>query len=182
MSVSLSPPPGLNLSPYAINVDPSLWNHDDEFVFPTDSKKTRSWGEKMLYRTGVSYLTGISIGGSWGFYEGLTNPNGRTLKLRWNSVLNSCTRRGPFLANSLGVLALMYSCIDSVTIKLRGGEDDIYNSIGSAVLTGVVFKSTSGPRAILLAGAVGGSVVAAYFFGTYFWENRQSLFLSRQYV
>lgn len=181
MSVSLSPSPGLNLSPYAINVDPSMWSHEDEFVFPTDSKKTRSWGEKMFYRTGVSYLTGMAIGGTWGVYEGLLHPNGRTMKLRWNSVLNGCTKRGPFLANSLGVLALMYSCIDSFIIKLRGGQDDIYNSICSAVVTGMVFKSTARPRQILLAGALGGSVAAAYFFGTYFWENRRSLVPSRQY-
>lgn len=182
MSVSLSPAPGLNLSPYAINVDPSLWSQEDEFVFATDSQKTRSWGEKMFYRTGVSYLAGISTGGAVGLYEGLMYPNGRTLKLRWNSVLNSCTRRGPLLANNLGVLAVLYSCIDTVAIKLRGGQDDIFNSVGSAVLTGALYRSTSGLRKIAIAGAAGGCIAASYFFGMYFLGSRHSLFPTRQYT
>ena len=49
-------------------------------------------------------ILGLTIGGTWGLYEGLRNPDGRTMKLRLNSVLNGMTRRGPFLANSLGVL------------------------------------------------------------------------------
>lgn len=57
------------------------------------------------------------------------------------SVLNGCTRRGPFVANSLGVLALMYSALDSGIGKLRDKEDE-YNSIAAAVSTGVIFKST----------------------------------------
>ena len=57
------------------------------------------------------------------------------------SVLNGCTRRGPFVANSLGVLALMYSTLDYGIGKLRDKEDQ-YNSIAAAVSTGVIFKST----------------------------------------
>ena len=57
------------------------------------------------------------------------------------SVLNGCTRRGPFVANSLGVLALMYSTLDYGIGKLRE-KDDQYNSIAAAVTTGVIFKST----------------------------------------
>jgi len=40
----------------------------------------------------------------WGFWEGLRHPDGTTGRLRINSVLNSMTRRGPFLGNSMGVL------------------------------------------------------------------------------
>ena len=49
-------------------------------------------------------ILGLTIGGTWGLYEGLRNPDGKTMKLRLNSVLNGMTRRGPFLANSLGVV------------------------------------------------------------------------------
>jgi import inner membrane translocase subunit TIM23 len=57
------------------------------------------------------------------------------------SVLNGCTRRGPFVANNLGILALMYSTLDYGIGKLRDKEDH-YNSIAAAVSTGVIFKST----------------------------------------
>jgi import inner membrane translocase subunit TIM23 len=57
------------------------------------------------------------------------------------SVLNGCTRRGPFVANNLGILALMYSTLDYGIGKLRDKEDQ-YNSIAAAVSTGVIFKST----------------------------------------
>jgi import inner membrane translocase subunit TIM23 len=63
------------------------------------------------------------------------------MKFNIFSVLNGCTRRGPFVANSLGVLALMYSTLDYGIGKLRE-KDDQYNSIAAAVSTGVIFKST----------------------------------------
>ena len=44
------------------------------------------------------------MGGVWGVSEGLRRPEGKTLRLRMNSVLNGCTRRGPFLGNTLSVL------------------------------------------------------------------------------
>ena len=44
------------------------------------------------------------VGGVWGLWEGVKTPEGRTVRLRMNSVLNGCTRRGPFLGNTLAVL------------------------------------------------------------------------------
>lgn len=159
------------LSPY-LSIDPTYLNQGGaEFVFPTDSKKKRSWGEQMFSGIGTSYLCGITIGGSWGLYEGLRNPDGKTFKLRLNSVLNGCTRRGPFVANSLGIIALMYSSFDALIAKARG-EEDAFNSIGAAVATGMVFKSTAGIRPIAIAGALGGTLATAYYFGEKLMESR----------
>lgn len=47
---------------------------------------------------------GLAVGGVWGLYEGLWRPDGKTVRLRMNAVLNGITRRGPFTGNSLGVL------------------------------------------------------------------------------
>lgn len=74
----------------------------------------------MFDRTGTCYLlgsvicsilhsvyilcTGLTAGGTWGLWEGLRRPEGRTMRLRMNSVLNGCTRRGPFLGNTAAVL------------------------------------------------------------------------------
>ena len=47
---------------------------------------------------------GMAFGGVWGAAEGLKHTEGRTYRLRMNSILNGCTRRGPFLGNNLAVL------------------------------------------------------------------------------
>ncbi|XP_031548865.1 mitochondrial import inner membrane translocase subunit Tim23-like [Actinia tenebrosa] len=160
-----------SMSPY-LNIDPSYLNQGGaEFVFPTDSKKRRGWGERMFSGIGTSYMLGLATGGSYGLYEGLRNPDGKTLKLRVNSVLNGCTRRGPFLANSLGILALMYCSLDSLIGKVRGEEDQL-NSIAAATCAGMIFKSTAGVRPIAIAGAIGGSLAAAYHFGEKLLEGR----------
>jgi len=161
-----------SLSPY-LNIDPSYLSTDGgaEFVFPSDSQKKRGWGEQMFSSIGTAYMAGISIGGIWGLQEGLRNPDGRTFKLRLNSVLNGCTRRGPFLANSLGVVALMYGCTNTAIEKLRGAEDE-YNSVAAALTTGALFKSTAGPRAIAISAGIGGGIALAYHAGNKLWYGR----------
>eukprot|EP00112_Aurelia_sp_Birch-Aquarium-sp1_P024723 Seg795.6 transcript_id=Seg795.6/GoldUCD/mRNA.D3Y31 product="Mitochondrial import inner membrane translocase subunit Tim23" protein_id=Seg795.6/GoldUCD/D3Y31 len=163
---------GGSLSPY-LNIDPSYLNQDGgaEFVFATDSQKKRGWGERMFSSIGTSYMTGLTFGGSWGLYEGLRNPDGKTMKLRLNSVLNGMTRRGPFMANSLGVVALMYCSLNTGIEKVRGTED-MYNSVAAAVTTGALFKSTGGIRAIGFASAIGGSIAALYIVGDKLWNSR----------
>lgn len=51
----------------------------------------------------IQIFIGLTFGGIWGLMEGLRGhtPN---FKLRLNTVLNSVTRRGPFIGNSCGVL------------------------------------------------------------------------------
>lgn len=164
---------GVNsLSPY-LNLDTSFLTQDGgaEFVFAEDSTKKRGWGERMFSSIGSSYMAGLTIGGVWGLLEGVRNPDGLTTKLRLNSVLNGCTRRGPFLANSLGVVALMYGCTSTAIEKVRGVEDE-YNSVAAAVTTGVLFKSTGGPRAIAIAGGLGGGIALMYYAGNKLWNNR----------
>lgn len=172
---------GVNsLSPY-LNLDTSFLNQDGgaEFVFAEDSTKKRGWGERMFSSIGTSYMAGLAIGGVWGFAEGVRSPDGLTAKLRINSVLNGCTRRGPFLANSLGVVSLMYGCTNTAIEKVRGVEDE-YNSIAAAVTTGVLFKSTGGPRAIAIAGSLGGGLALLYYAGNKLWNNRGQTWSSSQ--
>lgn len=64
----------------------------------------RTDGDKMLYGTGAAYLAGISSGGFYGFVKGLQHPNATTFKLKINSVLNLCTRYGPWAGNHAGVM------------------------------------------------------------------------------
>lgn len=75
--------------------------------------------------------------------EGLSQAKTLTsTKLRLNSVLNACTRRGPFLANSAGVVTLIYNCTNGIIGSMRDGKRDAYSSIVSAGISGALFRST----------------------------------------
>jgi Tim17/Tim22/Tim23/Pmp24 family len=76
---------------------------------------------------------GLGAGGMWGVFEAISkqnqtkqahaalNPDGKIApatprisgKLMLNNVLNHVTRRGPFLGNSAGVLAMTYNLINA---------------------------------------------------------------------
>ncbi|EJT51130.1 import inner membrane translocase subunit [Trichosporon asahii var. asahii CBS 2479] len=113
---------------------------------------SRGWTDDLCVGTGTTYLTGLLTGGAWGMKEGLSRPLGPnpSMRLRLNSVLNSCTRRGSFTGNSLGVL-------DS----LRGHHDAL-NSIGAGALSGGLFKCTSGVRPAAVGATMGAGAMAAW--------------------
>ena len=66
----------------------------------------------------------------------------------------------------------MYCSLDTLIGKLRGGEEDEYNSVGAATLTGMIFKSTAGLRPIAIAGGVGAGIATAYHLGEKLWNSR----------
>lgn len=118
---------------------------------------SRGWTDDLCYGTGAVYLIGLGIGGSYGFFEGLKNiPPNSPGKLQLNTVLNHITRRGPFLGNSMGVLALTYNLINSSIDSFRG-KHDTPGSVIAGALTGAIFKSSKGLKpmgyaSVLMAG------------------------------
>jgi len=123
---------------------------------------SRGWSDDLCYGTGVTYLTALSIGGAWGMVEGLNRlPASAPPKLRLNSVLNSVTRRGPFLGNSAGVIALVYNGINSTIGHFRG-KHDAANSVLAGALSGMLFKSTRGIRPMMISGGIVASVAGAW--------------------
>jgi len=121
---------------------------------------SRGWSDDLCYGTGTTYLSGLALGGAWGFREGSTRKLAvSNSRLRINSILNSVTRRGSFLGNSAGVLALIYNAINSSIDSYRG-RHDAYGSMAAGGLTGALFKSTAGIRpavaaATIMTGAAG---------------------------
>ncbi|CAK7913061.1 mitochondrial import inner membrane translocase subunit Tim23p [[Candida] anglica] len=121
---------------------------------------SRSWSDDLCYGTGAVYLLGLGIGGAYGFQEGLKNlPKNAPPRLQLNTVLNHITKRGPYLGNSAGVLALTYNLIDASLDAARGKHDDI-NSVAAGALAGAIFRSSAGLRpmgysTVLMAGAAG---------------------------
>lgn len=125
---------------------------------------SRGWSDDLCYGTGVTYLTALTIGGAWGLAEGLNRlPPSSPPKLRLNSALNSITRRGPFLGNSAGVIAMVYNGLNS-TIGYYRGKHDAMNSITAGALSGMVFKSTRGPRQMMISGALVASAAGTWAF------------------
>lgn len=105
---------------------------------------SRSWTDDLCYGTGTVYLFGLGIGGLYGVREAFKDmPKNASPKLQLNTVLNHVTKRGPFLGNSAGVLAMTYNLLDSSLDYFRGKHDDL-NSIGAGALAGAIFKSSAG--------------------------------------
>ena len=123
---------------------------------------SRGWSDDLCYGTGTTYVAGLSIGGAWGLAEGLhRTPVTAPPKIRLNAVLNSVTRRGPFLGNSAGVVAMMYNGLNSYFGYLRG-KHDAANSIAAAGISGMVFKCTRGPKPMLISGGLVASVAGVW--------------------
>ncbi|KAI9843612.1 MAG: Mitochondrial import inner membrane translocase subunit tim23 [Sclerophora amabilis] len=123
---------------------------------------SRGFTDDLCYGTGVTYLTALSFGGAWGLTEGLNRlPASAPPKLRLNSVLNAVTRRGPFLGNSAGVIALVYNGINS-TIGYYRGKHDAANSVAAGALSGMLFKSTRGLRPMMISGGLVASAAATW--------------------
>jgi len=122
-------------------------------------------------------------------------------KLLLNNILNHVTRRGPFLGNSAGVLAMTYNIINayisfpprvpvsqsSPTVKVPLNTDlngflaftfrrvlicrtlDAWTPLEQPVtpllsgfLAGAIFRSTKGPKAMVVAGSLVMGVAAAW--------------------
>jgi len=127
--------------------------------------KGRSYGERLMFNTGSAYLGGIVGGGIYGFFEGLRTSPSPKFKIRLNTVLNACGKRGSRAGNALGSLAMIYSSFEALEDQLDmdqyvGGYYQLI-PVTAAAMTGIFYKSTAGPRAMALAGVLGAGSMAA---------------------
>ena len=134
----------------------------DELPGSRSALPSRGWSDDLCYGTGTTYLAALTAGGTWGLIEGLNkSPASAPPKLRLNSVLNSVTRRGPFLGNSAGVVAMVYNCVNSGLGLVRGKHDSA-NSIVAGALSGMLFKSTRGLKPMAISGGIVAGVAGAW--------------------
>lgn len=99
--------------------------------------------------------------------EGLRRtPASAPPKIRLNSVLNSITRRGPFLGNSAGIIAMVYNGINS-TIGYYRGKHDSANSVVAGAMSGMLFKSTRGLRPMMISGGIVAGVAGVWTVSSY---------------
>ncbi|KAM0683468.1 Mitochondrial import inner membrane translocase subunit tim23 [Mitosporidium daphniae] len=136
-----------------------------EYLFEDDEKSNaprQSFGSRLAYGTGITYFSGLMFGGLWGFSEGFLLPGKHSTKMRWNMILNSCTRRGPFLANNLGLIALFYNGFHGGLLKALDQDSNVLTTAGCASLAGAIVRSPAGAKPALVAGVVTGSVMALF--------------------
>jgi import inner membrane translocase subunit TIM23 len=136
---------------------------DDAAPFPGQQSviPTRGFFDDMCYGAGVCYLSGLGVGGAWGMRDGLIKSGGQPPRLRLNAVLNAVTRRGPFLGNSAGVVAIIYN-IASWSVGQVRGKHDAANTVVAGALSGMLFRSTRGLRPMMISGGVVASVAGAW--------------------
>ncbi|KAK9460784.1 Tim17/Tim22/Tim23/Pmp24 family-domain-containing protein [Lipomyces oligophaga] len=123
---------------------------------------SRGFVDDLCYGTGFLYLGGLGIGGVYGFAEGLRQqPPNAPAKLKLNSVLNGITRRGPFLGNTTGVLAISYNMINGF-LDVTRSYHDIYNSVVAGALTGGFYRLGHGFRPMAISAAVMGGTMGLW--------------------
>ncbi|XP_032666408.1 mitochondrial import inner membrane translocase subunit Tim23 [Odontomachus brunneus] len=159
---------GLSLSPY-MNVDPSyLPISQPEFIFPEGGVKQRGRLELAFGQIGTACLLGAGIGGMSGLYRGIkaTTIAGETGKLRRTQLINHVMKGGANMANSFGVLTIMYTCT-GITITWLRGTDDSFNTVGAAAVSAALFRSAAGVRKAGFAAGIGAGLATIYSI----WSN-----------
>lgn len=71
-------------------------------------------------------------------------------------------KRGSASANTLGVVAVMYSGLGCLLYYARDKHEDELNTLGAGTLTGLLYKSTAGLRKCATGGLIGLGLSAAY--------------------
>jgi len=126
---------------------------------------TRGFTDDLCYGTGITYLSALGMGGALGLVEGIRRvPVTAPPKIKLNAILNGVTRRGPFLGNSAGVVAMLYNGINSYIGYLRGKHDPI-NSVLAGGISGALFKSTKGTKPMLISSGLVAGAAAVWTYG-----------------
>ncbi|KAJ8601701.1 hypothetical protein CTAYLR_003208 [Chrysophaeum taylorii] len=111
--------------------------------------------ERMFFNCGASFLVGMTIGGAVGVWEG-SRPG--TFRVKTNAMMNGFGKRGSAVGNGFGAVAMLYTLSENL---LENFKLDQWTPVAAGVTTGVLYKSMAGPRAIALAGLIGGVLSGA---------------------
>jgi import inner membrane translocase subunit TIM23 len=141
---------------------------DDNADYLDYDKAGRPFMEQMSGSCGTAYFTGILGGGVFGAAQGFTRSPSTKFKIRMNSLMNGAAVRGSKAGNALGCLAMIYKAFeyaaDTAELENIVKFDQVTPILASAA-TGVFYKSTAGPKAMVLAGALGAGLMTVVQFG-----------------
>lgn len=157
------------VSPY-LNFDPSLLSggsNEPQFILPEGQSHRRGRFELAFAQIGGSVMTGGVGGGCYGLVNGFkeTGVAQITGAVKRTQMINYIAKQGAASAQTLGIVALMYSGIGAVLGWARGAEDEI-NTVAAGTATGLLYKSSAGLRAVGKGGAVGLGLSVAFVLVT----------------
>ena len=119
--------------------------------------RRKGLGEQLTYLGGLSYLFGAATGGTLGLLQALNASRGKTLKLRINAVLNGMGKRGALLANSMGILGLLFGASEHFLFNSTREEDPVHYAVAGGIAGGL-YKSTRGLKVAGMWGLAGAAV------------------------
>lgn len=163
MNVPVTSSPTSIMSPY-LNFDPAYISPgESQFIFPEGASQKRGRFELAFSQIGGSVFLGGTVGGMNGLYSGLRETRAAQLTgpVRRTQMLNFIGKQGASSAQTLGVIALMYSAIGVILSKSRGVEDEL-NTLTAGTATGLLYKCSAGTKTCLRAGGVGLGLAAVY--------------------
>jgi len=128
--------------------------------------KGRSFYQRTAYNTAICYGAGILGGGAFGIVKGVRNSPSTLLKIRLNSVLNTCGKTGSRAGNALGVLAIFYSSFEELAdqFEIDNHVPEFFTRVVAGGATGALYKATAGPKPMIVAGALGAGIMAGVQF------------------
>ena len=81
--------------------------HDEHQYIRPGGIQPKGFAHNLTFEVGVSYFSGIALGGTYGFLSGLhkvtTAQKGFTWKLKANQILNATAKSGGQTANGFAV-------------------------------------------------------------------------------
>ncbi|KAJ1454959.1 hypothetical protein M885DRAFT_520864 [Pelagophyceae sp. CCMP2097] len=134
----------------------------------------RGYFEQLFFNSGVSYLVGMGAGGAYGAAAGYRSAPSSAMRVKMNSLLNGLGKTGANAGNGLGAAALLYTTFECwanmLKIEDTLGGNPIINPVAAGIATGMTYKCTAGPRAVVLAGVIGGCGAAAMNYFPNLWR------------
>ena len=124
------------------------------------------FSEKLSATIGPSYVSAFFIGGMLGMTKIPPPKNRRTTKIMVNSYMNNIGKTSARFGNNVGGGIFMYIMVGkTVNFILLEELEDLGVPVQNAVfggLTGALYKSTRGRRAMMLSTAMGAGVGSAF--------------------
>ncbi|UJR22461.1 hypothetical protein I4U23_025518 [Adineta vaga] len=149
------------LSPF-LNFDPQVLNPGgSQFILPEGQKEKRGRLELMFFTIGGSVIAGSVIGSASGLYRGIRETKDLAGPVRTSTIINYVARQGATTASAMGSIALIYSLVGTGLSWVRDVDDEL-NTVASAGLTGLLYRSTSGWKGALRGSLYGLGISSLY--------------------
>lgn len=132
-------------------------------IIVLDGYSGNSFGDKISFTVGISYLLGGVFGLAQGVKQSFPINKKMPRQIIIKNIINTMSLRGVSCANhSAGAAAIFYLLGYSLNFLLEDELEDIdqrLKNVMVGVLAGGIFKSTKGLKSVAVGAAVGGTLI-----------------------